>query len=139
MENFPSPVTFLNFLTLLPTLDMFYIVHLTLVMTSREPPWKCVRKPILSKVHSRRVICMSRQSCSAHTACRCMVVFYGTSLADSFLLWRLPLVIFSGESGGYQEIVTLESCIKLHVLTVFLIDLHAYLTVSQGRPLGGVF
>ena len=38
-----------NSLTLLPTLDMFYIVHLMTVMTSRELPLKCVRKPILSK------------------------------------------------------------------------------------------
>ena len=40
---------------------------------------------------------MSRRSSLTHTACRCMVVLSGTSLADSLLPWRLPSIKFSGE------------------------------------------
>ena len=69
-----------------------------------------------------------------HTACCCMVVLSGTSLADSFLHWRFPSKIFSGEFGGSHEIATLKVCIKLHILTVFLIALYAYLTTLQERP-----
>ena len=69
-----------------------------------------------------------------HTACCCMVVLSGISLADSFLHWRFPSKIFSGEFGGSYEIATLKVCIKLHILTVFLIALYAYLTTLQERP-----
>ena len=43
------------------------------------------------------------------------------------LEWSILLqfaTTFSGESGGSQEIATPEYCIKLHVLTAFLIDLY---------------
>ena len=75
----------------------------------------------------------STWSSLTHTACRCMVVISGTSLADSSLPWRLPLIIFSGKFGGFQETATLEFCIKLHILIVFSIDLYVYPTVSQER------
>ena len=41
LANFSSQVTFSNSLILLPTLVMFYTVHLMTVMTSREPHLKC--------------------------------------------------------------------------------------------------
>ena len=110
---------------------MFYTVHLMTVMTSREPHLKCVNI-ILSTFSS----CGSHVK--AHTACRCMVVLSGTSLADSLLPWRLPSIIFSGEFGGSQETATLEFCIKLHILIVFSIDLYVYLTVSQERPVSRI-
>ena len=81
---------------------------------------------------------MSRRSSWTHTACRCMVVLSGTSLADSLLPWRLPLIIFSGEFGDSQETATLEFCIKLHILIVFSIDFYVYLTVSQERPVSRI-
>ena len=51
---------------------------------------------------------MSRQFCSAHIACHCMVLFYGISHAANLSPWRSHLRISSGESGGCQEIVTPE-------------------------------
>ena len=77
---------------------------------------------------------MSRWSSSTHTAYHhCMVVLSWTSLADSLLPWRLPLIMFSDEFGGSQETAILELCIKLNILTVFSTNLYVYLTVFQER------
>ena len=51
---------------------------------------------------------MSRHFSSAHIACHCMVVFFGTSLALNLIPWRSRSTIFSGESGSFQKIATPE-------------------------------
>ena len=76
---------------------------------------------------------MSRQSFSAPIVCRCMVGFFGTFIVTKSNPWKLPLIriTFLDVHGSYPEIATPIYSIKLHVLTVFLIDLLDGLTVSQ--------